>query len=428
MSAATRTCARTSSNGTSQRQTRSASPLRREGSPSDLPTGFNIEGLEFAPASKKKPTSRSALRWSRQHRTEALVIPVKNFGDLVNHGNPGPTKATFGSALEWNLGGLGIREIRENAAGEYLIVAGTPDGTDDQFRMYSWDGVDSDQPVVSPTPLAEEAGGSWESIVTAPASLVTGGSVELVEDNGDTAWYGDLLTSKTGLATGLQKDLGQTFTFISGVTPPLAPATVSAVASTDGSGSIAVNWAASTDDDGSPLTGYVATATPSGAGAPVTQTLDPGTTSTTFTGLTLGTSYTVTVASQNQAGLSSATVAPGGPFVPALLSFTSPSAVVVAAGKNMRFKVTTVGNPAMTISVQSGLPAWLTFTPGRKAGKPAELSGRAPADGGGEYQVTLAASCTVLWSSAPMSSPSPCSRSLRRRRSRPRAARACRSR
>jgi len=293
--------------------------------------GFNIEGLEFAPGSTS--TAYLAFRAPLEDPTnpsDALVVPVTNIDALVTNGNPGTTAATFGQAMEWNLGGLGIRELRANAAGEYLVLAGTPDGTDSVFRLYSWDGVPTDHPVVSPTPLAELAGGAWESILTPPASLVTGGAVELVEDNGDTAWYGDITTSKSGLPTGLQKDVGQTFNFISGITPPTAPTSVQASASTDGSGTLSVNWAPPADDNGTPVTGYVVTATPQGGGTPLTQSFDSTGSSATFAGA-VGTAYAVTVVALNQAGTGAVGTAPGGPFIPSHPS-GPPRAVAGIAG------------------------------------------------------------------------------------------------
>lgn len=62
------------------------------------------------------------------------------------------------------------------------------------------------------TPLSAVAEGAWEDIVAVPDPLVSGATVELLEDNGDSDWYEDGLTSKTGMPSGLQKDLGRVFT------------------------------------------------------------------------------------------------------------------------------------------------------------------------------------------------------------------------
>ena len=55
--------------------------------------------------------------------------------------------------------------------------------------------------------------GAWESIVSVPDPLTAGATLRLVEDNGDTVWYNDGLTSKTGMEIDLQKDLGDEFMF-----------------------------------------------------------------------------------------------------------------------------------------------------------------------------------------------------------------------
>ncbi len=55
-----------------------------------------------------------------------------------------------------------------------------------------------------------------------PDPITNGSETELIEDNGDTTWYGNGLDSKNGLAAGLQKDLGRLFTVQ--IPAPAAPA------------------------------------------------------------------------------------------------------------------------------------------------------------------------------------------------------------
>ena len=45
-----------------------------------------------------------------------------------------------------------------------------------------------------------------------PDPMANGDEVELIEDNGDTVWYENGLSSKNGMPIGLQKDLGRLFT------------------------------------------------------------------------------------------------------------------------------------------------------------------------------------------------------------------------
>ena len=189
---------------------------------------FDAEGLEFAPGS----TSTAYLGFRApleppSDRSLGLVIPITNIDALVDNGNPGTVHATFGPPLQWDLGGLGVREIRKNADNQYLIIAGASDESPGQV-LYKWDGVPADPPRQALTTLpAGGDRGNWESIVSVPDPLVSGAPVEFLQDNGDTAWYGDSLTSKTGLNPDLQKDFGDTYSYV----PPTPLATATAVVS-----------------------------------------------------------------------------------------------------------------------------------------------------------------------------------------------------
>jgi hypothetical protein len=184
------------------------------GAPSDLASGFNVEGMEFAAGSTSEAyvAFRAPLQPPGGSRHLALLVPVTNFSSLVANGNPGSTKATFGAALQWNLGGLAIREIRRNADGEYLVIAGSAEESNAGFGLYGWDGEPSDEPILLETAaIAQVAEGAWETIMSTPDPIANGDEAELIDDNGDTTWYGNGLTSKNGLAPGLQKDLGRLF-------------------------------------------------------------------------------------------------------------------------------------------------------------------------------------------------------------------------
>jgi hypothetical protein len=176
---------------------------------------LNVEGMEFDGSSTT--TAYLAFRAPLEPTSDrhlALVIPLTNIDQLVNGSG---AHATFGAPILMNLGGLGIRDMRENSEGQYLIIAGTADDTNTSFVLYGWDGNAADAPVATGTALPNEPAGanqgSWETIVNVLAPLAAGDSVELVQDDGNTAWYGDTATSKSGLAGYLQKDLGQTFTY-----------------------------------------------------------------------------------------------------------------------------------------------------------------------------------------------------------------------
>jgi len=216
------------------------------GLPSNESDGFNAEGLEFAAGSSEAAyvAFRAPLQ-PTSDRKDALLIPVTNFASLVTHGNPGSTAATFGAALEWNLEGRGLRELRRNAAGQFLALAGTSDDSNSTFGLYAWDGDAADRPVLTNTPLSSVNEGAWEDIVSVPESLVSGSTVELLQDDGDSVWYADGLTSKTGMPSGLQKDLGRLFT-VSLPTPasPGAPH-LSSGSTPNHDGIFALTWDAS---------------------------------------------------------------------------------------------------------------------------------------------------------------------------------------
>jgi hypothetical protein len=175
-------------------------------------SSFNVEGLEFAPGSSSTAyfSFRAPLE-NTSTRTNALIVPVTNLDQLVTGA---ASTATFGSAIQMNLGGLGIRDIRKNADSQYVILAGTANGDNDQAALYSWDGVAADAPVKDAVTIpAPAADGAWEGIGAVPDPLVAGGSVYLIQDDGDTVWYGDGNTSKSGLTAATMKFLGDTFSW-----------------------------------------------------------------------------------------------------------------------------------------------------------------------------------------------------------------------
>jgi hypothetical protein len=217
------------------------------GVPSNEARGFNVEGLEFAAGSTS--TAYVAFRAPLEPpnaREDALLVPVTNFSSLIGGG----TTATFGTPIEWNLGGLGIREIRRNAANEYLFIAGTSDDSNSTFGLYTWDGNPADLPVLTNTPVSAVAEGAWESIVSVPEPIASGDEIELLEDNGDTVWYGDGLDSKDGLPAGLTKDLGRIFTIeLPAPGAPGAPQLSSGV-TPNANGQFTLSWEASKGGSG----------------------------------------------------------------------------------------------------------------------------------------------------------------------------------
>jgi hypothetical protein len=184
----------------------------------DGPAEFNIEGSEFAPDGTTLYLGFRAPLVGGVAGGKALIVPVTNVKQLT--GGQAST-ATFGAPIEFDLDGQSIREIRKNAAGEYLILTGNgvPDAhvKKQQFLWY-WNGDPQTVPEELSTNLpldAEECTanwGAWEGIGEMPAQLNPGTQVRLIMDQGYDCPYSP---SNTGVPNGdlyevtQQKDLKQ---------------------------------------------------------------------------------------------------------------------------------------------------------------------------------------------------------------------------
>ncbi len=159
-------------------------------------SGFNIEGMVFAPDNSTGYVAFRAPIVPAANRTKALIVPVTNIAALVT-GNPTAGAAAFGAPIQLDLGGLGIREIKKNAANEYLIIAGSSSDAG-IFRIYAWTGNQADAPVQR---TADLSGLNPEGIVEVPNGLnnfapSAAVSVQFVSDNGDTVYYGNGVAAK----------------------------------------------------------------------------------------------------------------------------------------------------------------------------------------------------------------------------------------
>jgi hypothetical protein len=194
------------------------------GQPGERANGFKLQGVDFLPGSSTEAyvTFRAPLEpaCTPEQETDetctrhlALVIPVTNFSSLFTDGNPGSTHATFGSPLEWNLGGLSIRQIRKNSEGEYVLVASTPTSADTVFQLWGWDGEPEDEPVLLNAALPQVAEGVWSPLPSAPEPYIANGDeLEVLQDDSKVVWYGPgTKDAEKGLTAGLQKDLGALF-------------------------------------------------------------------------------------------------------------------------------------------------------------------------------------------------------------------------
>ncbi|WP_411106157.1 hypothetical protein [Streptomyces sp. cmx-4-9] len=151
--------------------------------------GFNVEGLEFAPGSTTtaylgfRAPLAPAVRGGK-----ALVVPVTNFDKVLSTG----ARAVFGAGIELDLGGLAVRDLRKNAAGQYLVLAGSwaADDNSDPYALFQWDGVPGHAPVKRADLPTTDPGG-WEALVDVPDLTAPGARVQLITDSGSADLYGD---------------------------------------------------------------------------------------------------------------------------------------------------------------------------------------------------------------------------------------------
>ncbi|MEO7309228.1 MAG: T9SS type A sorting domain-containing protein [Chitinophagaceae bacterium] len=172
-------------------------------------SGFNIEGLTMAPNGTTGYISFRAPIVPASARTKALIVPVTNFTNLVN-GNPTTSPALFAAPIQLDLGGRGIREIKRNGSGQYLIIAGPHDGSTGvapkDFRLYTWSGNAGDAPLLRGADLtALNVGGSFESIVDLPDPLTDASTIQFLIDNGDAIFYNDGTNAKDLSQNNLKK-------------------------------------------------------------------------------------------------------------------------------------------------------------------------------------------------------------------------------
>jgi alpha-tubulin suppressor-like RCC1 family protein len=161
---------------------------------------------------------------------------------------------------------------------------------------------------------------------------------------------------------------------------PQAPTGVTAV---PGDATATVSWTAPASLDTGTLTGYTATASPGGASCTTTSA-----TTCTITGLTNGTTYSITVVAHTTAGDSGAStpdiVTPtGGP------AFTSDPADTASFGMPFSFTVTAAGSPAPRITRTGRLPSGVRFA--RHGNDTATISGTPSGTAAGTYPLTLTA-------------------------------------
>jgi hypothetical protein len=153
--------------------------------------GLNVEGMCLAPATSTLYIAFRAPLVPVSNRTKALICPVTNFETWFNNGSPSGSP-TFGTPIELNLGGRGIRSIEQNANGQFLIVAGSYD-SNHNAALYEWDGNPASAPVLLTADLTDL---NPEGIVSFPSPFYNGSTVELMSDDGTDTLYNDNIENK----------------------------------------------------------------------------------------------------------------------------------------------------------------------------------------------------------------------------------------
>jgi hypothetical protein len=105
------------------------------------PGGLSIEGLAATPNNQLLIGFRNPIP-----KKQALLVPLLNPDEVVEGKH-----ARFGTPIQLNLGGLGIREIAF-WQDEFIIIAGPPDGRR-SFELFRWAGGDSTRTRIKHAPF-----------------------------------------------------------------------------------------------------------------------------------------------------------------------------------------------------------------------------------------------------------------------------------
>jgi hypothetical protein len=177
--------------------------------------GFSIEGLVASPKDGALWLGFRAPLTNGAARTKALIIPLNNHTALIAGT---ATQAVFGTPIELDLGGRGIRSIDKDTSGGYLIVAGPAAAAspliERNFALYGWNGMASSAAQEFDNKLDDlhnGSDGSFETIVEISGAVAQGTSVQLLLDNGDSIWPGKSVVSKS-LPAAEQQFQGARFT------------------------------------------------------------------------------------------------------------------------------------------------------------------------------------------------------------------------
>jgi hypothetical protein len=165
---------------------------------SKSPSGFAAEGLVFGPDNTTLYIGMRAPLVPTATRTKAVIAPILNFEAWFNNGSPAGNPV-FGSPIELNLGGKGIRELLRLSNGTYVIVAGSAGESPVNAALYKWTGNAADAPVFVPSPTVSGLAIEGVMSVNVGGQLSTS-KLQVISDLGGNHLYNDGTEAK---------DLGQ---------------------------------------------------------------------------------------------------------------------------------------------------------------------------------------------------------------------------
>jgi len=160
---------------------------------SKSPSGFAAEGMVFGPDSTTLYIGLRAPLVPTTTRTKAVIIPILNFESWFNNGAPAGSPS-FGSPIELNLGGRGVRDLIRLSNGTFIILAGSP-GETVSGAIYKWTGHAADTPirVISPSTDTLNIEGVLPVINNGQLSL---SDLQVITDKGGDVLYNDGIAAK----------------------------------------------------------------------------------------------------------------------------------------------------------------------------------------------------------------------------------------
>jgi hypothetical protein len=193
-----------------------------EGVDSKLVNGFAAEGMVFGPDNTTLYIGLRAPLVPTATRKNAVIAPIANFETWFNNGAPSGNP-TFGSPIELDLGGRGIRDIIHLANGTYIILAGNPTGSPITSAIYKWTGNAADAPILVTS--SANAVLNMEGVMPINnAGILALDKLQIISDGGGDILYNDGTESKdfgelsfrkfrSDVVTGIDLSLPQTITF-----------------------------------------------------------------------------------------------------------------------------------------------------------------------------------------------------------------------